>query len=324
MSRVALIFGISGQDGSLLAQRLLADGLAVHGASRDAELNEFRNLVRLGLRDRVRLHSANPTDFRSVIQVIERTAPHEIYNLSGQSSVGLSFEQPVETIESVAVATLNILESMRILRAPARFYNAASSECFGDTGPDGADETTPFRPRSPYAVAKAAAFWTVANYREAYGLFATSGILFNHESPLRPERFVTQKIIRAAGRIARGETQDPLRLGNLDVKRDWGWAEEYVEAIRLIVRHGSPEDFVVATGQSATLQEFVAEAFRAFGLDWRDHVTTGAELMRRSDISVSVGRPDRARERLGWTAQIRMPDVVRRLAAAEMSGQNPR
>jgi len=320
MSRVALIFGISGQDGSLLAERLVAEGLTVHGASRDAELNEFRNLVRLGIREQLRLHSANPTDFRSVIQVIERTAPDEIYNLSGQSSVGLSFEQPVETIESIAIATLNILETIRILRAPVRFYNAASSECFGETGPDGADETTPFRPRSPYAVAKAAAFWTVANYRDAYGLFATSGILFNHESPLRPERFVTQKIIRAAGRIARGETKAPLQLGNLDIKRDWGWAAEYVEAIRLIVRHSSPEDFVIATGECATLRAFTAEAFRAFHLDWRDHVTSASELMRPSDISVSVGRPDRARERLGWTAQIRMPDVVRRLAAAEMAG----
>lgn len=316
MSRTALIFGISGQDGSLLAENLLRQGTVVHGTSRDAELNEFRNLHRLNIRDEVAVHSANPVDFRSVAHVIERTAPDEIYNLGGQSSVGLSFDQPVETFESIGVATINILESIRFLRAPVRFYNAASSECYGDTDPEGADELTPFRPRSPYAVAKAAAYWAVANYRDAYGLHASSGILFNHESPLRPERFVTQKIVRGAARIARGESNGPLRLGNLDVRRDWGWAAEYVEAIRLIVRCDEPGDFVIATGVSATLRDFVESAFAAFDLDWRDHVVSAPELMRPSEIAISVGRPQRARDRLGWAAQVHMPEVVRRLVAA--------
>ncbi len=319
MTKVALIFGISGQDGSLLAHRLVRDQWIVHGISRDAELNSFRNLTTLNIKDKVQLHSANPTDFRSVFDVIARTEPSEIYNLGGQTSVGLSFEQPVETIESITVATLNILEAIRILKAPVRFYNAASSECFGDTGPDGADELTPFRPRSPYAIAKAAAYWTVANYRQAYGLFASSGILFNHESPLRPERFVTQKIIRAAARISRGKEKTPLKLGNLDVCRDWGWAPDYVEAMRLIIRRDSPEDFVIATGKGTTLREFTAEAFAACKLDWREHVVSVPELMRPTDINVSIGRPTLARERLGWEAKTRMPELVHRLVKAALS-----
>jgi GDPmannose 4,6-dehydratase len=318
MSGTALIFGISGQDGSLLAKHLLTQGWTVHGTSRDAELNEFANLTRLGIRNSVTAHSANPIDFRSVIQVIERTAPDHVYNLGGQSSVGLSFEQPIETYESIVVATLNILESIRFLKRSIRFYNAASSECFGDTKL-AADETTSFHPRSPYAVAKSAAFWAVANYRDAYGLFAASGILFNHESPLRPARFVTQKVIRAATDIANKRRTEPLVLGNLDVWRDWGWAEEYVEAMHLILRQDGPRDFVVATGQSESLKAFVAEAFAAFGLDWRPHVISSGEFMRPSDISVSTGCPDLAQRILGWKAQVRMPEVVRRLASAAVS-----
>jgi GDPmannose 4,6-dehydratase len=319
LNKIALIFGISGQDGSLLAHRLVRDQWIVHGVSRDAERNSFRNLATLNIQDKVHLHSANTTDFRSVFDVITRTEPSEIYNLGGQTSVGLSFEQPVEAIESITVATLNILEAIRILKAPIRFYNAASSECFGDTGPDGADETTPFRPRSPYAIAKAAAYWAVANYRQAYGLFASSGILFNHESPLRPERFVTQKIIQAAVRIARGEERTPLKLGNLDVRRDWGWAPDYIEAICLIIRRDSPEDFVIATEKSTALKEFAAEAFAACKLDWREHVVSVPEFMRPSDIGVSIGRATRARERLGWEAKTRMPELARRLAKAALS-----
>lgn len=315
MTSTALIFGISGQDGSLLAKHLLTRGWTVHGTSRDAELNEFTNLSRLGIRKSVKVHSANPIDFRSVIQVIERTAPDHVYNLGGQSSVGLSFEQPIETYESIVVATLNILESIRFLKRSIRFYNAASSECFGDTKV-AADETTAFHPRSPYAVAKSAAFWAVANYREAYGLFGASGILFNHESPLRPARFVTQKVIRAAADIALKRRTEPLVLGNLEVWRDWGWAEEYVEAMHLMLLHDSPQDFIVATGQSEPLKAFVAAAFAAFDLDWQAHVISSGEFIRPSDISVSAGCPDRAARILGWKAQLRMPEVVRRLAAA--------
>ncbi len=201
----ALIIGVSGQDGAYLAELLLGKGYEVHGTSRDANLSTFANLARLGIRERVKLLSVAPNDFRSALSALVQVEPDEVYNLSGQSSVGLSFEQPVETMESISIATLNILEAIRFTRRKVRFYNAGSGECFGDTHGRPADEETPFRPRSPYAVAKAAAHFEVANYREAYGLFACSGMLFNHESPLRPERFVTRKIVAAACRIARRE-----------------------------------------------------------------------------------------------------------------------
>ena len=287
----------------------------MHGTSRNAALHDFRNLARLGIRDRVTLHSSDPAEFRSVMNIVAQTAPEEIYNLSGQTSVGLSFDQPVETNNSILAATLNILEVIRHQDKRIRFYNAASSECFGNTPPEGADEATPFHPRSPYAVAKAAAYWTVANYREGHRLFAVSGMLFNHESPFRPEQFVTQKIVRGAGRIARGEEAGPLRLGKLDVRRDWGWADEYAAAMRLMLRQETPEDFVIATGESRSLGEFAAEVFAAFGLDWKEHVVSDPALSRPTDIMMSVGRPARARERLKWQATMRMSDVARRLAA---------
>ena len=221
MTKTALICGISGQDGAYLAQLLLNKNYEVYGTSRDAQISTLRNLEYLGIRNKVKCLSMSLTDFRSVLQVLTQVEPDEVYNLAGQTSVGLSFNQPVETLESIATGTLNLLESIRFIGKPIKFYNAGSSECFGDTCGLPADEETAFRPRSPYAVAKATAFWEVANYREAYNLFACSGILFNHESPLRPERFVTQKIIAAACRIAEGQC-DKLILGNIDIQRDWG------------------------------------------------------------------------------------------------------
>jgi GDPmannose 4,6-dehydratase len=194
-----------------------------------------------------------------------------VYNLAGQTSVGLSFEQPVETLESIAVGTLNILEAIRFMGEPIKFYNAASSEVFGDINGAAADESTPFSTRSPYAVAKATAFWEVANYREAYGLFACSGILFNHDSPLRPERFVTQKIVASAVRIAAG-TQDKLYLRNIDIQRDWGWVEDYVEAMYLMLQQEVSDDYVIAMGESYKLAESIEITFGLVGLDWREYV----------------------------------------------------
>jgi len=313
--KTALIFGISGQDGSWLAKLLVEKGYTVHGTSRDREASGFGNLVRLGLRDKLRLHSAVLNDFRSVAQVISDVRPSEIYNLAGQSSVGLSFEQPVETLDSVIHGTVNILEAIRFLGLDARFYNASSSECFGNTtGP--AAETHPFHPRSPYGVGKAAAYWAVANYRESYSLFACSGILFNHESPLRPARYVTQKIVRGAADIAEGRTER-LKLGNLSVARDWGWAPEYVDAMWRMLNHDTPEDFVIATGETHRLEDFVALAFAHFGLDWRDHVTVDDTLLRPSDISTSVGDPAKAKRLLDWEAATKMPGVVAKLLDAE-------
>lgn len=315
MNPTALICGISGQDGAYLAQRLLSKGYRVIGTARDAQMSRFDNLDRLGIRSQVQVVSMAINDFRSVLQVLSRHQPAEVYNLAGQSSVGLSFEQPVETLESISIGTLNLLESIRFLNQGIRLYNASSGECFGDTVDTPANEETPFRPRSPYAVAKAAAFWQVANYREAYGLFACSGILFNHESPLRPERFVTQKVVRAACRIA-GGGGERLRLGNLDIQRDWGWAPEYVEAMWRMLQHDAPRDFVIATGETRALRDFVAESFAALGLDWTDHVEIDPTLMRPTDIRISRADPSLALAQLGWQAETRMAEVVRRMVEA--------
>jgi GDPmannose 4,6-dehydratase len=313
----ALIFGVSGQDGAYLAKLLLNKGYTVYGTSRDAQVSSFRNLEYLGIRDRVELRSAALNDFRSVLQVMSKIQPDEVYNLAGQTSVGLSFEQPVETLESIAIGTLNILEAIRFIGTPIKFYNAASSEVFGDINGAAADESTPFSPRSPYAVAKATAFWEVANYREAYGLFACSGILFNHDSPLRPERFVTQKIVSSACRIAAG-TQDKLYLGNIDIQRDWGWAEDYVEAMYLMLQQDQSDDYVIATGESYKLAEFIEIAFRLVNLDWQDYVISDKNLRRPTDLAISRGAPHKAKAKLGWEAKHKIADIVRLMIAARV------
>lgn len=309
-TKTAMICGISGQDGAYLAQLLLGKGYRVIGTSRDAQMSSFRNLVQLDIRNQVEVTSMAMNDFRSVLQALAHFNPTEIYNLAGQTSVGLSFEQPVETLDSISVGTLNLLEGIRFLESKARLYNAGSSECFGETNGEAANETTPFRPRSPYAVAKAAAFWEVANYREAYGLYACSGILFNHESPLRPERFVTQKIVRSACRIAAGSSEQ-LKLGNLEVQRDWGWAPEYVEAMWLMLQQPSPDDYVIATGESNSLKDFVVEAFNQAGLVWLDHVVSDPTLLRPTELMVGRANPAKALNQLGWTARSKMRDVAR-------------
>ena len=306
----ALICGVSGQDGAYLAKLLVDKGYQVFGTARDAQMSTFPNLDTVGVKNKVTCVSMTLTDFRSVIQTLVKVQPDEIYNLAGQSSVGLSFDQPVETLESISVGVLNLLEALRFTGIKARLYNAGSSECFGNTGGIPADEETPFRPRSPYAVAKATAFWEVANYREAYNLHACTGILFNHESPLRPQRFVTQKIISAARRIAEGSIEK-LSLGNISIARDWGWAPEYVEAMWLMLQQPDPDDYVIATGETNTLEAFVQEAFGAFGLDWSEHVISDSSLLRPSEIMVSRGNPGKAETLLGWSSKYRMRDVVR-------------
>lgn len=315
--KTALICGISGQDGAYLAQLLLNKGYHVFGTSRDAQISSFSNLTRLGIRDQVKVLSMSLNDFRSVLQVLKKVAPDEVYNLAGQSSVGLSFEQPVETLESIATGTLNLLEAIRFTEAPIKFYNAGSSECFGDHGDRPADEKTPFRPRSPYAVAKSTAFWEVANYREAYNLFACSGILFNHESPLRPQRFVTQKIVAAACRIAQSSTET-LYLGNTNIRRDWGWAPEYVEAMYLMLQQDSPDDYVIATGESYSLTEFVEKTFACLGLNWQNHVITDESLMRPTDLAFSVGNPAKAKDVLGWEAHYKTPQIIEMMVKEKM------
>lgn len=319
MDKRALIFGVSGQDGAYLSELLLRKGYHVFGTSRDAQTSGFSNLIKLEIKDRINLLSVEISDFRSVFQALKKIQPHEVYNLAGQSSVGLSFDQPVETMESISIATLNILEAIRFTELPIRFYNAGSSECFGDVQ-EPANELTQFRPRSPYGVAKSAAFWEVANYREAYRLFACTGILFNHESPLRPERFVTRKIVASASRIAHG-SKEKLRLGKLNIFRDWGWAPEYVEAMWLMLQQAAADDFVIATGRTYSLEQFIEQAFTALGLVWHEHVEIDETLFRPSDFDIGRANPTKAKELLGWTAYCDMPEVVRRMLKAELEGR---
>jgi GDPmannose 4,6-dehydratase len=307
--RKALIIGISGQDGSYLAELLLKKGYEVHGTSRDADLSNFYGLKKLGIINQVKLHSMSLIDFRSVMQTILQIEPEEIYNLAGQTSVGLSFLQPVETLESISVGTLNVLEVLRFHKLPIKFYNACSSECFGDTSGMSANEETPFRPRSPYAVAKSAAFWQIANYREAYNLFSCSGILFNHESPLRAKRFVTRKIIDTAYAISKGE-DIKLELGNISIIRDWGWAPEYCYAMHLILLQDKPDDFVISTGKSTSLEEFVEITFQSFNLDYKKYLVLNKELIRPTDISFSLGDSSKAAKILKWEPKVQVKEII--------------
>lgn len=320
--KTALITGVGGQDGAYLARFLLSKGYRVFGTSRDAGFLRSAALARLGIDGQVQLLSMAPSDFKSTITVVAKARPDEIYHLAGQSSVALSFEQPSETIESITTGTLNILEALRFLRLPAKFYHASSSDCFGDTKGKAADEATPFNPVSPYAVAKAAAHWLVRNYREAHGMFAANGLLFNHESELRPAHFVTQKVVQAACRIALGSTEK-LALGDLGIVRDWGWAPEYVEAMWNILQTPQPDDFVIATGEAHSLQDFVEEAFALLGLDWRRHVLRDDQLIRPNEIPWSQGNPAKAQARLGWKAGKRMKDVARALVEAQRASRPP-
>lgn len=311
----ALICGVNGQDGAYLARLLLQKGYEVIGTSRDATTVSFQSLQQLGILNQVQTVSMAINDFRSVLHTLKRHAPNEVYNLAGQTSVGLSFEQPVETMESIAAGTLNLLEAIRFVDHRIRFYNAGSSECFGDTGDKPANELTPFRPRSPYAVAKASAHWLVNNYREAYGLYVCTGILFNHESPLRPSRFVTQKIVRAAALIAQGG-QDKLSLGNIEIQRDWGWAPDYVEAMWRMLNVEMPDDYVIATGRTVSLKYFTAKVFEYFGLDWNDYVEIDNAFLRPTDILIGRADPSKARSILGWTHSVDVDGAITRMCDA--------
>jgi GDPmannose 4,6-dehydratase len=284
-------------------------GYEVYGGSRDVHNTSFKNLEKLNILDKINLVSITLNDFRSVFQTINKINPDEIYNLAGQSSVALSFEQPVETMESIITGTLNLLEAIRFSGQPIKFYNAGSSECFGNAD-HAVDEETPFRPRSPYGVAKATAFWQVANYREAYNLYACTGILFNHESPLRKDRFVTKKIIATAFKISQGENIK-LNLGNINIHRDWGWAPEYVEAMWLMLQQEKPDDFVIATGKTTSLENFIKITFELLNLNWRDYVSFDELLMRPTDISVGYANPSKAKKILNWEAKNEIADIIK-------------
>lgn len=313
----ALICGVSGQDGTYLSKLLLEKGYKVYGGSRDAQSSNFENLKKLNIFEDIELVSISVNDFRSVLQVIMKVKPDEIYNLAGQSSVALSFEQPVETLESISVGTLNLLEAIRFSGLDIKLYNAGSSECFGNAT-EAVDENTPFRPRSPYGVAKATAFWEVANYREAYNLFACTGILFNHESPLRKERFVTKKIIATACRIAAG-SNEKLILGNINIYRDWGWAPEYVEAMWLMLQQDKPDDFIIATGETMSLKDFVTTTFEHLNLTTEDHVSFDEDLLRPTDIEKGFANPSKAKQILNWEAKIKTKELVKLMVDCEIN-----
>ena len=305
----ALIIGISGQDGAYLAKLLLSKGYIVYGSTRDSSICDISKLSKLKILDDINLVSLAPNDFRSVMKAISSINPDEVYYLAGLTSVSLSFDQPVECIESISLGTLNFLEAIKLNQKKIKFFNAGSSECFGNTNKKIANEKTVFSPRSPYATAKATAFWMVNNYREAYNLFCCTGILVNHESILRNKRFVTKKIISGVYDIVYKNSKE-LRLGNLDTWRDWGWAPEYVEAMYLMMQSKEPEDYVIATGITNSLKDFVSMAFKKFNLDQSKFVICDKKLLRPSDIKYSYLDPTKIYKDLNWKSKNNLEKII--------------
>jgi GDPmannose 4,6-dehydratase len=325
MAKRALITGVNGQDGSYLTEFLVTRGYEVHGLVRRASLFNTDRIDHLyhdphlsGVK--LSLHYGDLTDGTALRRVLEAVDPDEVYNLGAQSHVKVSFEVPEYTAEVVAVGTLRLIEALRdhVLRhqRPIRYYQAGSSEMFG-AAPPPQNEGTPFYPRSPYGVSKAAAHWFAVNYREAYGLFICNGILFNHESPRRGETFVTRKVTRAVGRISEG-LQDKLFLGNLDAQRDWGFAGDYVEAMWLMLQQAQPDDFVIATGEAHSVREFVELAFAEVGLDWRRHVEIDPRYLRPTEVDALRGDPAKARRELGWRPRVEFGGLVRMMVANDL------
>jgi GDPmannose 4,6-dehydratase len=318
----ALVTGISGQDGSYLAELLLDKGYEVHGiVRRSSSFNTDRidHLYHDPHEKGVLLftHYGDLSDPVSLTKLLYELQPEEIYHLGAQSHVRVSFDIPEYTFDITGAGTLRLLEAIRESGVTTRFYQASSSEMFGSADPP-QSESTPFHPRSPYAVAKVAAYWAAVNYREAYGMFTSNGILFNHESERRGETFVTRKITRAVARIKHG-LQDKLYLGNLDAKRDWGYAPDYVEAMWMMLQAGEPDDFVVATGETHSVRDFLEHAFRHAGLDWEPHVEIDPRYFRPSEVDALLGDASKAREKLGWAPRVGFEELVRIMVDADMS-----
>ncbi|MCH8274628.1 MAG: GDP-mannose 4,6-dehydratase [Armatimonadetes bacterium] len=317
----AFITGITGQDGSYLAELLLEKGYEVHGLIRRSSTFNTGRIERIyqdphDAEARLFLHHGDLSDGSMLARLLARIEPDEIYHLGAQSHVRVSFDMPEYTGDVTGLGTLRILEAIRETEVPARFYQASSSEMFGNA-PAPQNEKTPFRPRSPYAAAKAYAYWMTVNYRESYGLFACTGILFNHESPRRGETFVTRKITRGVAAILAG-TQDKLFLGNIDARRDWGYAPEYVEAMRLMLRQDEPRDFVIATGEAHSVRDFLERAFGLVGLDWKQYVETDARYFRPAEVDLLVGDASKAREELGWQPAVGFDELVRIMLEADI------
>jgi GDPmannose 4,6-dehydratase len=305
----ALITGITGQDGSYLSKYLLDKGYKVYGIIRDSTASNLANLKILNIEDSVELIHANLLDLSNVIRVLNSTKPNEIYNLAAQSSVGFSFEQPIWTIEFNVMSTLNLLEAIRIIPLEVKYYQASSSEMFGKVKELPVTEETKFHPVSPYAISKASDHWIAINYRESYGLFCCCGILFNHESILRPKHFVTKKILETASRISKGY-KEKLNIGNIEIKRDWGYAPEYVKSMWLMLQQEKPDDYVIATNEAHSLKEFIELTFSCFGLNWEEHVIICKELYRPSDIDVIYGNPQKAKDKIGWKYNLSFRQLI--------------
>jgi len=321
MSRKALITGITGQDGSYLAEFLLQKGYEVHGIIRRSSSFNTQRIDHLykdpHLPDtKLFLHYGDLTDGMGLREILTRVQPDEVYNLGAQSHVKVSFDQPVYTVQTDAVGTIRLLEAIRDTGLKMKFYQASSSEMYGKVTEIPQKETTPFYPRSPYGCAKVFSFWQTVNYREAYGIFAANGILFNHESPRRGETFVTRKITRAATRIKEG-LQKKLFLGNLDAKRDWGFAGDYVEAMWLLLQHGQPDDFIIATGRTHSVREFLDLAFDRVGLDWEKHVETDPRYLRPTEVDFLQGDPSKAKRVLGWQPKVNFEQLAAMMIDAD-------
>jgi GDPmannose 4,6-dehydratase len=316
MAKSALITGITGQDGSYLAELLLDQGYEVHGVVRRASTENFQRIEHL--RGRVELHQADLLDHTSLAAVLDRTRPAEVYNLAAMSFVPTSWQQPVLTGEFTALGVTRLLDALRQTCSRARFYQASSSEMFGKVRETPQKETTPFHPRSPYGVAKVYGHYITVNYRESYGLFACSGILFNHESPRRGLEFVTRKITHGVARIKLGLAKE-LRLGNLDARRDWGFAGDYVRAMWLMLQQDEADDFVVGTGETHSVEEFVRIAFGHAGLDWRQHVVQDPAFFRPAEVDLLLADPSKAQRGLGWRPQVGFEEMVRQMVDADVA-----
>jgi GDPmannose 4,6-dehydratase len=318
MNRVALVTGITGQDGSYLAELLLEKGYEVHGMVRRSSTESFERIAHLT--GRVALHQADLLDASSLVNLLRDTRPAELYNLAAQSFVPTSWSQPSLTGEFTALGVTRLLDAIRLVDEGIRFYQASSSEMFGKVRETPQNEATPFHPRSPYGVAKAYGHWITVNYRESYGLFAVSGILFNHESPRRGREFVSRKITEAVARIKLG-LADELHLGNLDAKRDWGYAPEYVDAMWRMLQQSDALDYVVGTGETHAVREWVEIAFAHVGLDPADFVRVDPALLRPAEVDLLIADPTKAREHLGWRARTSFADLVRIMVDADLEAQ---
>ncbi|MBL0940820.1 MAG: GDP-mannose 4,6-dehydratase [Gemmatimonadaceae bacterium] len=316
MTKTALITGITGQDGSYLAELLLAKGYRVIGVVRRSSTTPYERIAHLV--DRIELVSADLLDQTSLTDVVQAAAPDEIYNLAAQSFVQTSWNQPVLTGEFTALGVTRMLEALRKAAPKARFYQASSSEQFGKVVETPQSESTPFYPRSPYGVAKVYGHWITVNYRESFGLYAVSGILFNHESPRRGLEFVTRKISDGVARIKLGLQQD-LRLGNLDARRDWGFAGDYVDAMWRMLQQDTPDDYVIGTGETFSVREFCDAAFSAVGLDYRKYVVQDERFFRPAEVDLLVADPSKAREQLGWTPQVSFAQLVTMMVEADLA-----